>query len=232
MKKTVLFSVILLSLVIAGCSSAQKKNPHLDGYWQGKSKSVSYKKFTKAMNWAPGQYVVVGNLDDGERVSVSKTTIVRKEQGGWVFETINTDEDGKVSGMQLLIKGIEQATAKGDPSKITAVWAKILQPDGSVQKIEGDTMKLYSMMLKSTWDKLIVSGMQFNKAGAVNVPAGIFAGTTSLKATVKVVFASITQVSYFHPDVPVNGMVMATKEDGEKVMELLDYGFNGKAVIQ
>lgn len=232
MKRYVLFSVLILSLVMAGCSSAQKSNPHLDGYWQGKGKSVSYKKFVKPMNWAPGQYVVVGNIDDGERKSVTRTTVVRREQGGWVFESVTTDEDGKVSGMQILIKGYEQAVSKGDASKIMAVWAKILQPDGTVQKIEGEAMALYNMMLKSTWEKLIVSGMQYAKSGAVAVPAGTFAGTTSVKSTVKVVFASITQISYFHPDVPVNGMVKATNEDGETTMELLDYGFNGKPVIK
>ncbi len=232
MKKLFVCSVIVLGLAFISCSSAQKTNPHLDGYWQGKGKSVPYKKFTKAMNWAPGHYVVMGNLDDGERQSVTKTTIVRRENGGWVFESISTDEDGKVTGMQICIKGYEQAMAKSDVSKISAVWAKLLQPDGTVQKIEGDAMNLYNMMLKATWERLIVSGVQYTKAGAVTVPAGAFAGSTSLKASVTIVFATVTSISYFHPDVPVNGMIMATDEDGKKTMELLDYGFNGKAVIK
>lgn len=232
MKKLLVCSVVVLGLVITGCSSAQKKNPHLDGYWQGKGKSVPYKKFTKAMKWAPGHYVVMGNIDDGERKSVTKTTIVGREAGGWVFESINTDEDGKVSGMQICIKGYEQAASKGDASKITAVWAKLLQADGSVQKIEGDAMMLYNMMLKAAWEKLIVSGVNYTKTVAVTVPGGTFAGTTSLKASVTILFSTITQISFYHPDVPVNGMIKATNEEGEVLMELLDYGFNGKAVIK
>lgn len=232
MKKFYVFSVFIMALAIGGCSGAQKKNVHLDGYWQGKGQSVAYKKFTKVMNWAPGQYVVTGNLDDGERKSVTRTTIVRREQGGWVFESITTDDEGQVTGMQILIRGYEQAVSKKDPSRISAVWAKILQADGSVQKFEGDSMALYNMMLKSAWEKLVVSGVDYAKSGAVTVPAGVFAGTTSMKVSVSVLFKTITQVSYHHPDVPVNGMVKAMDEDGETVSELLSYGFNGKAVIK
>ncbi len=232
MKNLFVCSVFILGLVITGCSSAQKTNPHLDGYWQAKGKSVAYKKFTTPKKWSAGQYVVVGNIDDGERKSVTTTTVVRKESGGWVFESISTDEDGKVSGMQMLIKGYEQAVSKNDASKISVVWAKILQPDGTVQKIEGDLMTMYSVLLKSTWEKVIIGGGSYSKGEAVSVPAGNFAGTTKLVASIKILFTTLTQISYLHPDVPVNGIVKATDEDGKVLLELLDYGFNGKAVIK
>jgi len=232
MKKLFVCSVLVLGLVITGCSSAQKKNPHLDGYWQGKGKSVSYKKFTRVKSWAPGQYVVMGNLDDGERKSIVTTTIIRREGGGWVFESITKDEDGKVSGMQMLIKGYEQAVRTNDASKISVVWAKMLQPDGTVQTLQSDMMMMYNVMLKSAWEKLIIGGGSYTKAGAVSVPAGNFSGTTKLVASVKILFTTLTQVNYLHPDVPVNGLVKATKEDGEVLQVLLDYGYNGKAVIK
>jgi hypothetical protein len=232
MKKVLTVFALITALALTGCSSSQKKAGPLDGYWQGKGKSVSYKKFTSPMKWAPGHYVVMGNLDDGDRTSVSKITIVRKEQGGWVFESINTDEKGKVTGMQSLIKGYEQAMAKKDPSKISAVWAKVLQEDGTVQLIEKEAMVFFSMGLKASWDKLIISGQSTTKSGAVSVPAGNFAGATAMKTTVTILFSSITSTSYFHPDVPVNGMIKSADEDGKVLSELLDYGFNGKAVIK
>ncbi|HOP64890.1 MAG TPA: hypothetical protein PK906_16045 [Spirochaetota bacterium] len=231
MKKFTVFSVFVLAFMLAACSSAPKKNPHLDGYWQSKGKKIAYKRFSAPKRWAPGQYIVMGTLDDGDRISVTKTTIVRREAGGWVFESVSTDEDGKVSGTQMLIRGYEQAVKKKDTSKIKVIWMKTLRPDGTVQKIEGDALTIYNMMLKSTWDKVIISGNSYTKAGAVTVPAGTFAGTTMLKASVKLIF-TFTQISYLHPGVPVNGLVKATDEDGKVLQVLLDYGFNGKAAIK
>jgi hypothetical protein len=38
--------------------------------------------------------------------------------------------------------------------------------------------------------------------------------------------------SFFHPDVPVNGMLKSLDDKGNVVSELLDYGDKGKAVIE
>jgi len=219
-------------LFISGCSSSSKKTSPLDSQWQGKGKSYTYKKFTKPKKWAPGQYVVLGNINDGEKESITKTLIVRKERGGWVIESITTNADKEVTGMQMLIKGYESAVNKKDTSLIKVEWVKILQKDGKVDKIDGQAMVLYSVMMKSALEKMVISATSFSSGGAVSVPAGNFAGTTVASTSVKILFKTFKQTSWMHPDVPVNGVVKSASDDNENISELIDFGFNGKPVIQ
>lgn len=229
MNKIITVLALTAAIALASCSSATKKSP-LDAEWQGKGKSFSSKKFSQPMRWTPGQYIVVGTLDDGDKVSVTKSTVVKKEAGGWIFETITTNEDKEVTGMQMLIQGYERAAAKGDTSQIKVIWLKMLQKDGTVQKLDGDSLVMYNMLIQSTWTNVILTGTKFSTGGAVKVPAGNFAGTTKVHTSIKILFTSIEGDSYMHPDVPVNGVVKTIS--GDTVSELLDFGFNGKAVIQ
>jgi hypothetical protein len=229
MSRFLKISALVIALTITGCSSASKKAGPLDGFWQNKGKTYSNKRFTKPKRWSPGQYVVVGTIDDGDKESVTKSLVVRREAGGWVFETITTNEDNEVSGMQMLIKGYEQATSKGDTSKIKVIWLKVLSKDGQVTRIDGDTLMLYNMMIQSTWSKIIIAGAKFTTGGAVNVPAGNFAGTTKVHTSVKILFSTFEGDSWMHPDVPVNGVVKTVSDD--IVTELIDFGYNGKATI-
>ena len=232
MKKVLTISALIAALAFAGCSSPQKKAGPFDSMIKNGNKTFAAKKFTKPMKWAPGQYVVMGTLDDNEIESVTRSTIVRKEAGGWVFETITTNDDNETTGMQILIKGMDTAVAKSDPSKISVVWVKMLDKDGKVNKIEGDALAMYNMMLQSTWYNIIISGTKYTAGGAVKVPGGNFAGTTKVHTKVKVVFTTVEGDSYLHPDVPINGVVKSVFDDEDEATVLVDFGFNGKAVIQ
>lgn len=230
MKKVFGIIAVAAAFTMLGCSSASTKTSPLDGQWQGKGKSFSYKKFVKPMKWAAGQYVITGTIKDGEKESVNKILIVGKENGGWIFETITTNADNEITGMQMLIQGYESAIAKNDASQIKVEWIKILQKDGTIQKTEGDGMMIYNMMLKSTWNNVIMSANNSTSGGAITVPAGTFAGTTQIATSVKILFSTINQTSYLHPDIPVNGVVKSISDD--TITELIDFGFNGKATIK
>lgn len=230
MKNILTVLALITALALSGCSSSQKKAGPFDSMIKNGNKSYASKKFTKPMKWAPGQYVIMGTMDDGKIESVTKSTIVRKEAGGWVFETITTNDDNEVTGMQMLIKGMDTAIAKADTSQIKVIWVKMLQKDGKVEKIEGDALTFYNMILQTTWNNVIISGTKYTAGGAVKVPGGNFAGTTKVHTAVKVVFTTLEGDSYLHPDVPINGVVKSVVDDDST--ELVDFGFNGKAVIQ
>lgn len=230
MKKIFTLFAIITALALSSCSSSAKKSSPLDGEWTSKGKSITGKVFKAPMKWAPGQYVVIGTINDGEKESITRSLVVKKEAGGWVFETTTTNKKKKVTGMQMLIKGYEQAIAKKDASLIKVVWMKMLQENGTVQTIEGDNLLIYNVIMKSAWDNIIISGTTSAEGGAVVVPAGSFAGTTKMSTSVKILFATIKGTSWLHPDVPVNGVVKSSS--GDSKTELLDFGFNGKPVIQ
>jgi hypothetical protein len=230
MKKVLTISALIAALSFAGCSSSQKKAGPFDSMIKNGNKTFASKKFTKPKPWAPGQYVVMATMDDGEIESVTKSLVVRKEAGGWVYETITINDDNETTGMQMLVKGLDTAIAKGSASQIKVIWVKMLQKDGKVEKIEGDALTFYNMILQSTWNNVIISGTKFTAGGAVKVPGGNFAGTTKVHTSVKVVFTTLEGDSYLHPDVPINGVVKSVVKDDST--ELIDFGFNGKAVIQ
>jgi hypothetical protein len=234
MKKIIPLFILASALLITACSSGPKKDKAsaLDPLWQGDGKSYSAKKFTKARAWAPGHYVVTGNLVDGRKDSVARFLVVRKEGGGWLFETTSTNREGKVSGMQMLITGYERAVNTGKTDQIKVLRMKLLQEDGNVQELEETQIMLYNMVLQSTWSKLFNVDTSFGNGGPVTVPAGTFASTSTAKAELKILFKTFKSTSWLHPDVPVNGVVRSASDDGKNITELISFGFDGKPIIK
>jgi len=219
-------------IFLAGCSSSDKKPSPLDPYWTNKGNTIAYKKFTTPKKWAAGQFIVVGNLDNGKKESISKTTVVRKEKTGWVYEVITINKKGKTTGAQMCVEGIDLVKSKNDIDKINFVWIKVLDENGAVQVIDGSMINLMKPLYKSQFEQFVVSDYTFEDGGAVTVPAGAFKGTTKIKVEISGLMSKKTYTSFFHPDVPVNGLVKSEDEKGNVVSELLDFGSNGKAVIE
>lgn len=234
MKKLVIFLVLIPAFFIVSCSSGSKKDSPspFDAQWQNTGKVYKGKKFKQVMTWAPGQYVVSGNIIDGKKDSISRFLVVGKEKGGWVFETTSTSLEGKLTGMQMLITGYERAVNTGETDEIKVVWMKMLQEDGTVQQMDETLIMVNNFALKSTWSKLINVNASFGDGGAVTVPAGTFASTSKAKTKVKVFFKTFETTTWLHADVPVNGLVKAASDDGKNITELISFGYNGKPIIK
>lgn len=227
MKKVALALVVLL-----GAALAFAQNKALDQYWNAAGKSYAAAgQFAKPAPWKAGQYVVLGTMVNGKRDSVSRTLIVRKDPQGWVIETTNIDKNGKQTATQMCIAGYDEAMLQRDPSKIDLVWMKTLEKSGKVTTTEGQSLVLVKTVMKSSYEKLVVNVGAYTDGGAVEVPAGSFAGTNMVTATAKVMGFSVETTSWFHPAVPVNGMVMSKSKDGKTVQQLLSFGFDGTPTI-
>ena len=217
-----IFSACLVILAAQTVAAAP-----LDQYWKPAGAAFPPAgPFSTAAAWQAGQYSVTGNLVGGKRDSISSSLIVRKEEGGWVIETWSMDKSGKESVSQVLLGGMDEAMA-GDVSKIRIVWMKSLKSDGTVEKTEGPAMAMIGAMMKSTYEKLAVNVQTYTDGGVVEVPAGSFAGTSLVKAKTKVMLFTVETESWFHPAVPVNGMVRSRSSDGKNVSELLSFGYDG-----
>lgn len=226
--KKVLIAVLAFS--IAASAFAQSKA--FDALWTVSSKSYSsVGKFNTPKTWAPGQYVVVGQLSKGKRDSITTTLVVGKVGNGWVIENVSIDKSGKESVMQMLLGNYDAAMKTGDASQIELVWIKTLEKDGSVTKTEGQSLMVMKALMKSAYEKMIVNISEYVDGGSVQVPAGTFAGTTVVTAKTKILGKTIETESWFHPAVPVNGMVKSRSKDDKSVSELIGFGFNGKPRI-
>ena len=223
-------TVTLLLFLAAQAAFSQSKA--LDPLWTVSSKSYpAAGKFGVPKSWAPGQYVVVGQLSNGKRDSVTTTLVVAKVGNGWVIENVSVDKSGKESVMQMLLGNYDTAMKTGDASQIELVWIKTLEKDGSVTKTEGQSLVVMKALMKSSYEKMIVNLSEYVDGGSVQVPAGTFAGTTVVTAKTKILGKTIETESWFHPAVPVNGMVKSRTKDDKSVSELISFGFNGKPRI-
>jgi hypothetical protein len=230
MKKFVL-AIAALCLLLP-CAMAAPAAKSLDSYWSDSGKSFpAGGQFSKPMAWAPGQYVVEGSTVKGKRSSVSTTLIVRKDDQGWVIETVSVNKDGKESVGQMCLSGFDTAMSTGDASKIELVWMKSLDKNGKVVVTEGPALTLIKGMMKSSWEKLVVNVSAPVDGGSVAVPAGSFAGTSKIKSSTKVMGQTIETESWFNSAVPVNGVVKSQTTDGKTVNELLAFGTDGKPRI-
>ncbi len=209
-------------------TQAQAASQSFDSYWNQAGKSYpAGPQFKKPMPWLAGQYVVVGTTTNGVHKSVSKTILVRQEQGGWVIETSTLSGNGEEKVTQMLITGFDQAMATGDTSGLDLVWIKTLKKDGGVTTTQGAQLGFMKGLYKSAYENLVTQASSAADGGSVAVPAGSFAGTSTIKTTMKVMISTIEMQTWLHPAVPINGMVKSMTTDGKTVVELLSFGTNG-----
>jgi hypothetical protein len=224
-------SISLALLVLAAAFAASDKD--LDSYWTDKGTSYpAAGAFSKPPAWAPGQYVTLGMTSKGKREGVYTTLLVRKEDGGWVIENSAIDKKGKEQVTQMLLKGFDEAMKTGDSSNVELVWIKMLDKDGKVKTIDGAPIKMMKGMMKSNWERLVATAQTTSDGGAQAVPAGNFAGTSYYKSTVKAMGKTIESEAWFHPAVPINGLVKSRVTDGSSESALLAFGLDGKPEIQ
>jgi hypothetical protein len=229
MKKFAL-ALSMAALVLALAAAAPAKS--LDSYWTDKGASYPASgTFAKPAAWTPGQYVTIGTIVKGKKDAVTTTLLVRKEEGSWVIENSAIDKKGKQSVSQMCLKGFDEAMATGDTSKIELVWMKSLDKDGKVSVIEGPAIKMMKSLMKSSWEKLVVTVSSPTDGGAQAVPAGNFAGTSFIKSTSKIMGKTIEMETWYHPSVPVNGMVKTRSADGSSESVLLAFGVDGKSQL-
>ncbi len=229
--RSALLAVCILLTVISPLSAA-KKDPLAQYETATGTTYPAGKQFTKPIAWAPGQYVITGVRTKGKLTSISKMLLVRKEAGGWVIETVETDKKGKETASQILMLGYDEAVKSNDTSKFKLGWMKTKDEDGKIQTIEGDQLAMFNMIIKSTFEKLLTNISSFTDGGSVTVPAGVFAATNFQKASVKVLGMTIETESWYHAAVPVNGLVKTQSADGKNVTELVAFGFDGKAILE
>ncbi|MBL0176101.1 MAG: hypothetical protein IPP94_12680 [Ignavibacteria bacterium] len=219
----------LLLAVLAGCG------PSIDPALQsrvatyfGKAGGQTYassSQFMKPMPYAVGQYVVHGTVYDGKR-SVSKTSIVGEEQGGWVIETYSLSESNE-SWTQMLVKGLEKAGTDGNVDDIDIVWVKTKMKDENVQTVEGPVLAITRGFYRDMLGGFKVKIGTPSAGGSVAVPAGTFNGTQ--KTGTEAAFFGRTYKSdvWFHSEVPINGLVKSVSKDDGITTELIEFGRSG-----
>lgn len=220
------------AIFFASCASTPVAN---DSEQTTKMSLVEYAasgKYSRPMEWKAGQYVEEENLTKGKRDSINRTLIVGKEKGGWIIESSSTDKKGKKSISQVLFLGMDEAVKNGNASGVSIGWMKMIDDDGNIQVLEGEQLMFYNMFSKETLESLVTDITTFTDGGSVSVPAGNFSGTNKVLASIKILGMKIETESWYHPAVPVNGMVKSRSTDGKTESRLISFGFDGKPELK
>ncbi len=223
-------TVIALAVVLTACGASV--NPVMQKRvvdWFGKSSSQSYDAsgaFTAVMPYAVGQYVVHG-VTDGEDRSVIRTAIVGKEGNAWIIESASLTASGETT-MQMAVSGLEQVQKSMNPDDMDVKWVKMKAgEDEEVQKIDGMVLSMSKSMYAKGLTGLVVNFEKSGGTAVTRVPAGTFNGCTRATAKVETWIKDFESEGYYHPSVPLNGMVRSVSTDDDTVTELIEFGLSG-----
>jgi hypothetical protein len=227
MKKHFILLALLLLIISCGPSVNPALQQKITGYLS-KSTDKIYKassNFLKPMPYAIGQWVMHATTSEDKR-SITKTSIVGKEQGGWIIETYSLNEYEETTA-QMLITGLEQAAELHSLDYIEILWIKVKDKDGNIQNYESLALSLTKGLYKKA-----LSGFDFDissrlEGNTIVVPAGTFNGTYKITTDVPFLGKTIRSTGWYHSDVPINGLVKSISEEDNITMELLDFGTSG-----
>jgi hypothetical protein len=226
MKKFFLLALISLFVVSCGPSINPAFQKRINDSF-GRHSTQSYSgtaKFVKPMSWAAGQWVLHGTINKDKR-TISKTSILGQEGGGWVIENYSLNESEETV-IQMCISGMDRMTASGDPDDMDIIWIKMKDKDGKISQIDGVALSFTKGMYKKMLPSMNVN-VNGEDGGMVSVPGGTFSNT--LKFTTEVSFwgSKHTSQTWCHADVPINGLVKSVSTEDNIEMELLDFGTTG-----
>ncbi|BBO78049.1 hypothetical protein DSCW_54660 [Desulfosarcina widdelii] len=229
MIRTIVTAMFVLCLV--SCITAPTPNPifvdKIDTQFNA-AKSQNFRaagKFKRPIPYEVGQYVIAGMTSPTER-SIMKMAIVGKEQNGWIIETHSLTQSAE-SITQMLVVGMETVNKTGKLDDLDIIWVKV-KPDGqNVQTIEGPMLSMTKGLYKKALSGLECQNQEAIDGGTVKVPAGTFAGTSKMHSEVSFMGNTYLSDSWLHPSVPINAMVKSVSNEGETVIELLDFGLTG-----
>jgi len=228
MKRSLILVAALAFFASCGASSNPQLKAKIGPYFSAPARAVYGKNrnFIKPMPYGVGQYVVMGTTEKDGKRSVTKTSIVGREAGGWILESYSLSETGE-GIVQMLIRGMEKAAATGNVDEVEFVWIKTMDKDGNVQAMEGPMLMMARSLYKGSLQNLSVKVESYVDGGVIVVPDGSFTGANTIKAEVRMLGRTYRSTGWHHYSVPINGMVKSVSDDGKMVMELLAFGYKG-----
>jgi hypothetical protein len=220
---------LLMAVVLVSCGASinpefQKKINDYNA--KGKNGSfASTGKFLRPMPLAVGQWVITSTTSDGKR-SISKTSIVGAEQDGFVFDMYNMT-DYEETATQMLVVGMDKFRKPEEMDNIDIIWVKMKDKDGKISEIDGPVLSMMKGFYKKGFTNFMLNTEGILDGGTVTVPAGTFSGCSKITTEVTYFGSTYTSESWFHPDVPISGMVQSKSKDNDMVTKLIDFGTTG-----
>lgn len=217
-------------LVVASCSTPSKpKHQEQIGTEFGQSKNVTYQTpvvpFEKPMFLAVGQHVRYGIVDKNGAKSVAAYSVIGHDGDIWTLESYALT-GGKETWTQMKVAGLDPAMVSRNVEDVHVISARTKNNNDAPTQLDGAILSLSKDNYK---EALVFWTMKIQPVGegdAITVQAGTFLGTVKANTNLYTFGTWSPALAYFHPDVPISGLIKSASDNGIKV-ELLDFGTSG-----
>lgn len=232
MRKPLVFAAVV-SLVGCAPSINQKMKQTTDTmlaqYAAASQRSEAAPTSYEPMEWEAGQWLLFRTIDTrNQQPSITRISVLEKsDQGIWL-----ESETWSYQSHSIAKTLYERIPSTADEAMDVVKKIVTRTDDGQVQEMDFtqpnpmmDAMK--GLMRQYVQGAFAPENINLDGKADVSVPAGTFIATGQYTSTMSYPGGSTTMTSWYHPAVPINGMVKGTSADGQFVMELLDYGTSG-----
>lgn len=170
---------------------------------------------------AVGQWITVRQTDKEQRPSLSTFKVVGADADAFWLEVENKTYFGATATKLLVAFG-----DRTDPSQFDIRAAFTRDNDGRVTEMPPMMLSMMRSTFQPVLDTLVIRWNALPQQDAA-VAAGNFAGCYHGRSTVAVAGMSSTSDVWWHPHVPINGLVKAVGVGEPTSSELIDFGFEG-----
>ncbi len=229
MKKLIAFAAI-----IGAASCAPGVNPKMQSATDELVRSVrgSHSEPAPAsfqpMEWNVGQWLVFKATDvKNQRVSVVKLSVVGREGGGLWVESESQDYYH-----HTVSKTLYSRMPRNKDEVVDVILKVVTKTDDKAPKVlDFSSDQPGAAMMKGMMRSMLAGTSALEptlvSAESVTVAAGTFQGCGKNTGKVSLGTSTLESTGWFHPAVPINGMVKSEASDGSITTELLDYGTSG-----
>ncbi len=222
---TVLFVAVVASLGSSSHPSinaaAQADLDRRIGALQPNPRTLPAPTAAEPMALAPGQWVTIKQTDSDNRPSIVTYKIVGMQDGAYWYE-MSIDSYYGHSAMRMLLS----IGDRRDPSTMDIKAVTMKDANGRITELPPSTLSMMKNSYQGMLDQLVISWEQLPQED-VHVMGGNFAACYKSRSTVEFAGTSATADGWFHPAVPVTGMVKSVGVDRPSTSELIDYGTEG-----
>ncbi len=220
-------TMLIGALLFVGCSRSvdpamkASVDQQLQQARQSSARTVEPPSAADPMPLAVGQWSRYEVVDDKGEPSVMTYKVVGEESGAFWLESVSETYYGRNVLLMLADFGDRRSP---ESVEVKAIKQKV--GDGSVSEIPPSVVSMMSGIWKPILQNVVVrweGAAQEDRAA----PAGRFEACYRAKVSVDFMGKSHVSDAWFHPAVPLSGMVSSKAEGSSQTAELLDYATSG-----
>jgi len=239
--RIIFISCWILTVAVSGCTAAIKpamkqQTDQMLGRYQSGSRVVAAPQAPRMKPWRTGQWVVYRDKDsDGNNRYVKNSIVAEDACGIWLEQEIQ-DYYGRTitktcySSMPAVLAATEQDVGNRISELMQVIVTKSNDAKPVVMDFRTETGRMQRMLLGSMGMGEFTGSirLQTDKPQQdIATTAGEFEKTYVTEGMTRFGPVRLMSDIWFHPEVPVSGIVRSVTGDGKYTRELLDYGEEG-----